>query len=64
MNSFIEQDMQESSLADINAMYGIASDGTLVYVAREAFDNASLVDRLSPNWWLEQLPWNKAVWTE
>lgn len=48
----------------IDAMWGIASDETEVFVEIDEYGNADESERDNPDFWLEQLAWNKAVWTE
>lgn len=54
----------ESQIKPELCRFGIASDGTLVYVLESEYQAAPAGDRDQPNYWLEQIADNPAVWTE
>jgi len=57
--------MKSAEFSDEQAMFGFASDGTLIFVKQEAYDKANVIERNNPDYWLEQLVFgNTAVWTE
>jgi len=55
--------MQESQTTTEFARWGIASDNTTVYVEEEEYQRADPDQRDNPDFWLEQLADNPAVWT-
>lgn len=56
--------MTESTTHSTFCVYGFASDNTLVYVDKDAYEQAPADIRNNPDWWLEQLGSSDAVWTE